>query len=99
MLQDGRPFVVGLSDDAGGANVLGLSSKLAHAGLQSAHHVPEEQPGYAQKTYERSVSRETSHVPIAPYVAAAAILSVHHASRADSSAARSCGSARALRQV
>jgi len=42
----------------------------------------------AQKTSEKSVTLETSHVLMWPYVAVAAAASVHHASRAASSSAR-----------
>ena len=42
-----------------------------------------------QNIAARSSTRDTSHAPIQPYVAAAADASAHHASRAVSSAARS----------
>eukprot|EP00659_Diplonema_papillatum_P017105 gene17105-26244_t len=35
VMQDARPFVVGLSDDAGGGNHLGFASKVTHAPTQS----------------------------------------------------------------
>ena len=44
-------------------------------------------PNHAAKRYDMSVIRETSHVPIAPYVYVAPPGLVHHASRAARSAA------------
>ena len=44
--------------------------------------------GTGQKTNDRSVTADTFHVPIAPYVAAALVESPHHASRAVSRAVR-----------
>eukprot|EP00931_Biecheleriopsis_adriatica_P087861 TRINITY_DN62274_c0_g1_i1.p1 TRINITY_DN62274_c0_g1~~TRINITY_DN62274_c0_g1_i1.p1 ORF type:complete len:1083 (+),score=173.21 TRINITY_DN62274_c0_g1_i1:469-3249(+) len=38
-LQDGRTFVVGLSDDAGGGNHLGFASKVGIGGAPSQHEV------------------------------------------------------------
>ena len=38
MMQDGRPFVVGLSDDAGGGNILGLSAANLYAPEPSQLH-------------------------------------------------------------
>ena len=58
--------------------------KLAQAVLQPelvAHEA-------AQKTYDRSVTADTSQLPMAPHVAVAAVESAHHWSRAASSAAR-----------
>ena len=57
--------------------------KVAHAGLPPQLAAPE----YEAKRYDISVIRDTSHVPIAPYVPAAAVGLVHHASRAVFSAA------------
>ena len=61
------------------------SLKLAHAGLQSRLALVD----VPQNRAEKSVTRDTSHWPIGPYVVAAAVGSAHHASRATSSAARS----------
>ena len=60
------------------------SLKVRHAWLQPLCTDPR-----AQKRYEKSVTRDTSHSPIGPYAAAAVVGSVHHASRATNSAARS----------
>ena len=59
--------------------------KVEQAALQPEHHENE----HAQNTCDKSVTADTSHVPISPYVTAAAVGSAHHASRATSSAARS----------
>ena len=64
------------------------SLKLAQAGLQPKL-VQREHP---QKTCDRSSTRDTSHILMLPYVAAAAAGSAHHASRAASSAVRSANS-------
>ena len=62
------------------------SLKLEHAGLQP-WPVPHELES-PQKTYDRSVTAETFHVLMSPYVASAAVRLSHHASRAVSSAVR-----------
>ena len=59
------------------------SSKVEHAGSQL------ENKDAAQKRAEKSVTRETSHVLISPYVARAVFALAHHADRAVSNDARS----------
>ena len=63
------------------------SSKLAQAGLQP--RLIQYDKSYAQKTNDMSVTCETSHALMGPYMAAAADGLAHHASRISSSAARS----------
>jgi len=58
------------------------SSKLAQSALHDSLTLSS-----AQKTYARLSTREMSHMPIGPYVLAAATGSAHHASRATSNAA------------
>ena len=67
------------------------SLKLAQSGLQPklVESVKLKRQMFAQKTYDRSVTRDTSHAPMWPYVAAAVNEVLHHASRATSSEARS----------
>ena len=68
------------------------SLKLAQAGLQP--RLVQDVPDAAQKRNDRSSTRDTSHVLMLPYVAAAATGLAHHASRAASSAvrlAKTCG--------
>ena len=66
------------------------SLKLAHAELQprlsQEHPFPSPSP---QKRYDKSVTRDVSHVPMTPYSSIAVSGEAHHASRATSSAARS----------
>jgi hypothetical protein len=58
--------------------------KLEHAGLQPSSTEYE----YAQKRYDISLTADTFHVLMSPYVAAAEVGSAHHSSRAKSSAVR-----------
>ena len=66
------------------SQLLMSSLKVAQAGLHPALVNHDD----AQKTYDKSVTAATSHAPMGPYVAAAAVGLAHHASRAASSAAR-----------
>ena len=70
-----------------------LQPRLAQGALE-VHAASAQQPlpELAQKTYDRSSTRDTSHVLMWPYVAAAVAGSAHHASRAASSAVRSANS-------
>jgi hypothetical protein len=60
--------------------------KLEHAPSQPTRSQYE--PNAQQKRYDMSLTADTSHVLMWPYVTAAVVELVHHASRAKSSAAR-----------